>query len=170
MIARWPGRIAPGTVSEHVGYFPDVLPTLADLAGARPTCRRTSTASRSRRRLLGRPEEQETHPYLYWEAAGPKQNTVQQAVRWGNWKAVRHGPGAGWELYDLEADIGEAKGRRGESSRRAGADRRHLPGGPHPRTALRARPERVGGGLREVGPADPIHSFSPREKVPRRGG
>src|SRR5690606_6971582 len=33
-IARWPGRIAAGTTSDATIYFPDVLPTLAALAGA----------------------------------------------------------------------------------------------------------------------------------------
>ena len=34
LIARMPGRIAAGTVSEHVSAFQDYLPTLADLARA----------------------------------------------------------------------------------------------------------------------------------------
>ena len=32
MIARWPGRIKPGSVSDHPWYFPDVMPTLAEIA------------------------------------------------------------------------------------------------------------------------------------------
>ena len=31
MIARWPGRIAPGSVSAHVGYSGDLFATFADL-------------------------------------------------------------------------------------------------------------------------------------------
>ncbi len=33
-LACWPGKIAPGRVSDHLGYFPDLLPTCAELAGA----------------------------------------------------------------------------------------------------------------------------------------
>ena len=33
-LARWPGKIAPGRVSAHLGSFPDLLPTLAEVAGA----------------------------------------------------------------------------------------------------------------------------------------
>src|SRR5581483_9872022 len=33
MIARWPGRIAPGTVSDQVWAFWDLLPTMAALTG-----------------------------------------------------------------------------------------------------------------------------------------
>ena len=56
---------------------------------------------------MKRPEQQKTHEYLYWEAAGTKQDTVQQAVRWGNWKAVRNKVADKFELYDLSKDIGE---------------------------------------------------------------
>ncbi|MGD2174511.1 MAG: arylsulfatase, partial [Candidatus Brocadiaceae bacterium] len=34
MLARWPARIQPGRVSDLLWYFPDVLPTAAELAGA----------------------------------------------------------------------------------------------------------------------------------------
>jgi arylsulfatase A-like enzyme len=47
------------------------------------------------------------HEYLYWEAAGTKQDIVQQAVRWQNWKAVSNRAGAPFELYDLASDIAE---------------------------------------------------------------
>ena len=34
MIARWPGKIAPGTTNDHIWAFWDVLPTLCDVAYA----------------------------------------------------------------------------------------------------------------------------------------
>ena len=58
--------------------------------------------------LLGQ-SEQESHDYLYWEFHGRWYGA--QAVRWGDWKAVRLGghldPAAPVELYDLTNDIGE---------------------------------------------------------------
>src|SRR6185312_4282896 len=33
-IVRWPGKIKPGAVSDLPAYFPDVMPTVAELAGA----------------------------------------------------------------------------------------------------------------------------------------
>ncbi len=33
MIVRWPGKIQAGQVSDLPWYFPDVMPTLAELAG-----------------------------------------------------------------------------------------------------------------------------------------
>ena len=34
-LAYWPGRIEGGRVSDHLWYFPDILPTLADITGAK---------------------------------------------------------------------------------------------------------------------------------------
>lgn len=107
-IARWPGKIAPGTVSDHVGYFPDVMPTLSEVAGATTHLPKQIDGISFLPTLLNQPAQQKQHEYLYWEAAGPKQNTIQQAVRWGNWKAVRNKEKAPWELYDLTNDIAEA--------------------------------------------------------------
>ncbi len=102
MIVRWPGRIKPGSVSDHLGYFPDVMATLAELAGA--TARTPPTDGLSFvPTLLGRPGQKQ-HEFLYWEAAATNQTTSQQAVRWGDWKAIKDGPKKAWELYDLKSD------------------------------------------------------------------
>lgn len=106
LIARWPDRIKAGTVSDHVGYFPDLMPTLAALAGAESHLPKELDGLSLVPTLRGQAEQQR-HPYLYWEAAGAKQDVVQQAARWGQWKAVRGK--AAWELYDLDADIGEKR-------------------------------------------------------------
>jgi arylsulfatase A-like enzyme len=42
--------------------------------------------------------------YFYWELHEGK---PIQAVRFGNWKAVKNGPDAAIELYDLGKDPGE---------------------------------------------------------------
>jgi len=42
------------------------------------------------------------HEYLYWEFHENK--TSDQAIRMGNWKAVRHDPNGLIELYDLKND------------------------------------------------------------------
>ena len=107
-IVRWPGRIKPGTTSDHIGYFPDFMPTLAEIAGATEHLPKVMDGISFVPTLLGK-GEQKKHEYLYWEAAGPKQNINMQAVRWKNWKAVRPKAAAPWELYDLAADIGEKK-------------------------------------------------------------
>ena len=105
-IARWPGRIAPGSQSDHVSVFEDIMPTLAELAGAEvpDNCDGLSLLPT----LLGDADAQRQHDCLIWDFPG---YGGQLAVRKGKWKAVRRNlrrdPDAAWELYDLDRDIGE---------------------------------------------------------------
>ena len=95
-LVRWPSRIAEGTTSDHLLYFPDVMPTLAELTGAR--CPATDGIS-FLPTLIGS-GRQTGHAYLYWEFRN------QVAVRSENWKAYRSG-NKPWELYNLADDIEE---------------------------------------------------------------
>jgi arylsulfatase A-like enzyme len=108
-IARWPGRIAPGTVVDHLCYFPDVLPTICELTGAEAPADidGVSFAPTLLHGGNGKPAPgQQQHEYLYWELNG------QTAVRQENWKAVQPAKGRKpqpWELYDLAQDPGEER-------------------------------------------------------------
>ena len=102
MIARWTGTIPAGHVSPHVWAHWDVLPTLADIAGARTP---TGLDGMSMMRAL-RSEPQPNHAFLYWEF---HERGFQQAVRMERWKAVRLKAGMPLEVYDLEADRGEQR-------------------------------------------------------------
>tara|TARA_B100000242_G_C43052246_1_gene491743 strand:+ start:1268 stop:2710 length:1443 start_codon:yes stop_codon:yes gene_type:complete len=95
-LVRWPGKIKPGTVSDHLFYYPDVMPTLADLTSAK--CPKTDGIS-FLPTLLSKPK-QSNHAHMYWELG------QQRAVRKDNWKAYRDKKG-NWELYDLSSDIEE---------------------------------------------------------------
>jgi uncharacterized sulfatase len=104
LIARWPGKIQPGTLSDHVGYFADMMPTLAELAGESPP---NSDGISLIPTLLGEMpacRKQQEHEFLYWE----HQNAGLRAVRKGPWKAIRQTPDAAIELYHLERDLGES--------------------------------------------------------------
>ena len=113
MLARWPGKIAAGSSTDHVSAFWDVLPTLCDIAKVAipygvdgksflPT-------------LLGQ-EGQEAHEYLYWEfyEAGGK-----QAIRKGDWKLVKlnlrdRDRVVETELYQMSTDISEIRNVAGK--------------------------------------------------------
>jgi arylsulfatase A len=105
MLVRWPGKIKAGSKSTHISAFWDILPTFADIAGAKipenidgisflPT-------------LLGK--KQKLHEYLFWEF---HEQGGKMAVRMGNWKAVKLNldktPQGDTELYDLSKDISES--------------------------------------------------------------
>jgi arylsulfatase len=104
-IARWPGHIKPGTSSDFVGAFWDVLPTLCEIAGATAAANIDGVSIAPT--LLGQPGQKE-HEYLYWE---DQSGGRAQAVRFGDWKAVRNNvdktPDATPELYNLASDPGE---------------------------------------------------------------
>ncbi|GAB6166693.1 hypothetical protein JCM19992_26930 [Thermostilla marina] len=101
-VARWPGHIEPGRVSDLLWYFPDIMPTIAELVGVEPP--KDIDGISILPELIGEDEAghaQQQHEFLYWEYG------KQRAVRMGNWKAIQPGTNAEWELYDLSKDISE---------------------------------------------------------------
>jgi arylsulfatase A-like enzyme len=103
-LARWPGKIAPDRVSEFLGYFPDVLPTIAEVTGAAapPGIDGISILPE----LIGEAaagHKQAQHEYLYWEING------WTAIRQANWRAVKPNRSKKWELYDVATDPSESK-------------------------------------------------------------
>jgi len=83
-IAWWPGTIASGRTSIHVGYLGDWMATAAELAGVpAPTAIDSVSFVPT---LRGDDSSQKQHEYLYWEFY---EQGSRQAVRFGNWKAIR---------------------------------------------------------------------------------
>lgn len=103
LIARWPGRIKPGVVSDQVWSFWDVLPTATELAGV-PEPEGIDGLSFAPT-LLGKPQERQ-HEFLYWEF---HERGSKQAVRMGDWKAIRQQIGKPLELYHLKSDPAETR-------------------------------------------------------------
>jgi arylsulfatase A-like enzyme len=99
-LVRWPAALRAGQVSDHVCAFWDFLPTVAQLTG--------QAAPRDTDGISFLPTleggMQARHDYLYWEF---HERGFHQAVRMGDWKGVRLGPGKPLEVYDLKTDIGE---------------------------------------------------------------
>jgi len=103
LIGRWPGKIKPGSTSDHVCAFWDFFPTFAELAGAESPKNLDGISFAPT--LLGKPQKE--HEFLYWEMGrGPGLN---QAVRMGDWKAIRHKLKGPIELYNLSTDLSEKK-------------------------------------------------------------
>jgi arylsulfatase A-like enzyme len=101
-IARWPGQIKPGE-SDLSAAFWDFLPTAAELAGTNAPGKIDGLSFLPT--LLGQTQTNR-HEFLYWEF---HERGFQQAVRMGDWKAVRPGLGKPLELYNLKTDLGEKK-------------------------------------------------------------
>ena len=94
-IAWWPGTVKPG-VTDHMGYFPDLLPTCCDIAGGNSD---HATDGLSILPLLkGNRTEQEAHECLYFEYVD------QLAVRKGSWKYFADSKAEEEALYNLTED------------------------------------------------------------------
>jgi arylsulfatase A-like enzyme len=105
MLVKWPGRVKPGTTSDHISAFWDIMPTFAEIAGTPVTDGIDGISFVPV--LLGK-KNQKQHEYLYWEF---HEQGGKAAVRMGKWKAVKLNlnkvPQGQTELYDLSSDIGE---------------------------------------------------------------
>lgn len=108
-IAYWPGKIAEGAVSDHQLAFYDIMPTFCELAGVKNYIRKYQNKKTTDYfdgisflpTLLGEPEKQQKHPFLYWELC----QSNQIGVRVDDWKlVVTKGKSA---LYDLSKDLRE---------------------------------------------------------------
>ncbi len=109
MIARWPGKIASGTTSNHPSGFYDFLATACELAGV--DAPKNTDGISYLPALLGQ-KDQKQHEYLY---CASQEGATSVGVRYGNWKLIRYrskkrgekSAKADWRLYDLSKDIGE---------------------------------------------------------------
>jgi arylsulfatase A len=102
-LARWPGAVPAGRVCDDPWAFWDVLPTCAELTGAKPPAGVPTDGLSVLPLLKG--GDAPRRDYFYWELH--EGGGTIQAVRFGDWKAVRNGPSRPVELYDLKADAGE---------------------------------------------------------------
>lgn len=103
MIVRWPGKVPAGRVDDTPWYFPDVLPTLAAIAGVEAPTGIDGVDVSSL--LLGGQQPELNERLLYWEF---HEQSKPQAGRRGDWKAVRSCGSGRVELYFLPNDPGES--------------------------------------------------------------
>ena len=121
-LARWPGKIKAGSVSDHVSGFQDFLPTAAELAGTKVQAATDGISFVPA--LLGNSGEQKPHPYLFWNFN--EQGGKRSVLQWP-WKLIHlntgtsdeapkksaknHAPAKPMEvqLFQLETDPTEQK-------------------------------------------------------------
>ncbi len=113
MIFHRPGSLPAGTEFGESVYFPDLFPTLAEAVGFKRQLPNNLDGIPFYQYLL-KPGSVLPDRYLYWEYLPYDWSTheyqhdkLQQALRFGQWKAIRLGPDEFWALYDLYSDPGE---------------------------------------------------------------
>jgi arylsulfatase len=104
LIISWPDRIKNGLTSDHICAAWDMFPTICDIS---ESIIPENLDGISIMPTILQKGKQEEHKYLYWEFP---EGGGQQAVRLGNWKAIRKNTRSGnlsFQLYNLENDITE---------------------------------------------------------------
>ena len=105
MIARWPGRIRPGSTSSFPSAFQDLMPTICEAVEMESgiPVGLDGISLLPVLRGEGRSEDFTRSIPLYWEY----QN--RRALRRGDWKIYQSGHGQPWHLYNLKDDTSESK-------------------------------------------------------------
>lgn len=107
-VVKWPGSVAPGSVTDTASYFPDWFPTLCNIAGAPLPSQQQLDGIDLAAVLKGQapPPREELMIWDFHNYGG------LVAIRDGKWKAIRRNllkqPTA-WELYDIQADKQESR-------------------------------------------------------------
>ncbi len=101
-IVRWNGKIKAGAVNDFVWTQYDLFATFADIAGAQTPKDLDGISVLPVWLDKGKPNRK----FLYWEF---HEGGFIQAVRMGDWKAVRKGLRGKIELYDLKRDERETR-------------------------------------------------------------
>lgn len=106
LIVRWPGKIKANSETDHLSAFQDLLPTFAEIAGTQPP--KNIDGISFAPLLLGKPEKQRQHDFLYWEFTEQK---GKRAIRQGDWKLIQTAVSTDRpdppELFNLDKDPGE---------------------------------------------------------------
>lgn len=104
-IMSWKGKIPSGTVCDEIGATIDLLPTFANLAGAKIPDDRIIDGKNIWPIISGEKGARSPHEIYYYY----KGNRLESA-RQGKWKVRRSGKKSqSVELYDLDNDIAESK-------------------------------------------------------------
>ncbi len=105
-LIRWPGRIAPGSVSDTPVIGSDIFPTVLAIADVEQPSDRIIDGASLLPLFEGRPV-QRTQP-LYWRNhLAPRQYRV--ALREGDWKIIGSDDLSTFELYNLREDPRESE-------------------------------------------------------------
>lgn len=124
-IARWPGMIKPGSVSDAAIVGSDLFPTLLGIGGGKLPADRVIDGADILPVLLGKAANPERKVPLYWRlhmADGP----MKIVMRDGDWKILASQNLARFELYNLAADRGETTDLKDKESERFAAMRKQL--------------------------------------------
>ena len=109
LIVYWKNKIIPGSKTNHISGFRDIMTTFADIIGIKKPSHNKGISFLPT--LLN--QKQKKHEFLNWEfqLSGSFQELpdggFRQSVRLGDFKAVRYGINSKTEVYNLKEDESE---------------------------------------------------------------
>jgi len=115
MLVKWPGKVAPNTLSDKQVIIEDFYPTIIEMAGIVGAEMVQTVDGKSFVPILLENEENETEerPLFWhypneWGSSGPGIG-ASSAVRKGDWKFIYFHADRRMELFNIKEDIGETK-------------------------------------------------------------
>lgn len=114
LLVAWAGRLPAGRVSEEAVSSPDFFPTLLELAGL-PRQPAAHVDGRSFAVVLRAPDTRLPERPIFWHYPhySNQRGRPHGAIRAGRWKLIEWFETGRVELFDLQADPGEATDRAG---------------------------------------------------------
>lgn len=114
MIVKWPGTVKEGSISHDYLIIEDFFPTLLDIAGINNPQTVQSIDGISFTPMLRQQASTATDRALYWHFPnewGPSGPGIgaSSTIRKDNWKLIYYHKDQRFELFNLDADIGEQK-------------------------------------------------------------
>ena len=101
-IARWPGRVKPGSVNDHTVCLNDLMATAAEIVGAKLPANSGEDSVSLLPEFSGTAKNGAREATVHQSAAG------DLAIRQGPWKVIFHTTGKR-ELFNLADDLSETK-------------------------------------------------------------
>ena len=123
-LARWPGKIPAGSVSEVPVIGSDVFPTMLGIAGVKPPAGRVLDGVDVLPALTGKATKLERPQPLYWRLHMAPNAKI--AMRVDDWKILANAELTEFELYNLKTDAAEANDLKEKEPQRFAALREQL--------------------------------------------
>jgi arylsulfatase A len=123
-LARWPGRIKPGTTSEVPVIGSDMFPTMLAVAGVKPPADRTLDGVNVLAALEDTATKLDRPQPLFWRLLMAPNAKV--AMRVDDWKILANAELTEFELYNLATDVKETTDIKDKEPQRFAAMRDQL--------------------------------------------
>jgi arylsulfatase A len=126
-IARWPGRIAPGTTADAPVIGSDLFPTVLGICGVKPPGDRVLDGVDVLPILTRQAADVPRSVPLYWRLnMAPARENLHMALRIGDWKLLASQDLTHLELYNLKADPQESNDLASQEAERLQSMRQTL--------------------------------------------